>query len=146
MHGDKLVFNLYERALALDTTDIFAVVEAKKVFFIPGQRGFVKGVISFRGNPVTVVDLKRVFNLPSKNRGPSRIIIAGRATRAIGLDVGKASISFLWDEDLKSTKSLQKKGRYIYDVIEYRNRPIYLLNWYAIFEETVKILSGSTTT
>ena len=58
MEGDKLVIALGNGKYALDTKTVAGIIELQKLPFLPGKSGFVAGVVSFRNEPVTVIDLK----------------------------------------------------------------------------------------
>ena len=59
-------------------------MEAEDVFFMPGLRPPVMGVVTYRGEPVIVVDVKEVSGDTGTFEKPYTIIIAGTGKRLSG--------------------------------------------------------------
>ncbi len=97
---DKLIFKLGQKSFGIDTGIVDGVVEVNKVFFLPGGKGLVKGIISLRGNPVTVIDggvLEAGSSVLSDI--PRKIIVVREDEHIIGIDIGDAEVSVLRRED-----------------------------------------------
>jgi len=99
---DKLIFKLGQKSFGIDTGIVDGVVEVKKVFFLPGGggKGLVKGIISLRGTPVTVIDGGVLEAGPSAISDiPRKIIVVREDEHIIGIDIGDAEVSVLRRED-----------------------------------------------
>ncbi len=143
MNGDKLVIELGAARYALDTALVAGIVAAESVPFLPGQSGLVRGIISLRNEPVTVIDLRKVFapDDPSAETAPGKVIVVRDKNRLIGLAIGSASVSFMWDDELKKQASRGEAGRFTTAVIGPENDPVWIIDWHALFTEAARILS-----
>jgi chemotaxis signal transduction protein len=147
--GDKLVFDLNGRRIALELTSVDSVVEVPRVYFMPGQTGPVKGIISRRGAEVMVVDMRKVLGLTELREGKNKIIIVKDRKRILGLYIGGGNCSFLWKEDLEGaaisddpSPELPEKGsKFTFGLMEKDGKPIELLDWVGLYDETTSILS-----
>lgn len=146
MDGDKIVIECDGARFALDASAVAGIVEVGKLSCLPGCKGFVSGMISLRNEPVTVVDIRGVFQgLPAKTAPvPRRVIVLKEKGRTLGLDVGSAGISFLWKDDMAGRTVEGSSGRYTKGRIETGDGqapPVYVIDWPALFDEAVRILS-----
>ncbi len=140
--GNKVILGCRERLFAIDTSYVASVTEVERVFFLPGSRRPVKGVIALRGEPVTVVDLGEAFGLDTYGKGgPHRIVVVQDSSRILGLDIGPGELSFLWDEDIDDLKISPGSGRFISATIECRGKSFHMLNWVELYDEAARILS-----
>lgn len=144
MTGDKLIIETGAKRFALDTSAVSGIVEIGRVPFLPGQSGFVSGIISLRSEPVTVVDLGKVFGITVSEEGAHRIIVVKDSSRLLGLDAGEASISFLWEEELKDCSVTEEKGLYTKGFIETEETRIEVIDWQSLFDDASRILSTET--
>ena len=133
------MFRIGEKVYALDTTQVDGVMETEKVFFLPGRTGLVKGIISLRGEPVTVVDLLRVLNreFSLREKGPRKIIVVRENDKTLGLDIGPSDVSFLWEK--KETGEAQSEVEYIPAMSE---DTVEALDWTALWAEASRVLSS----
>ncbi|MBI5826315.1 MAG: chemotaxis protein CheW [Deltaproteobacteria bacterium] len=92
-NGDKIVIECDGARFALDANAVAGILEVGKLAYLPGCKGFVSGIISLRNEPVTVVDIRGVFQgLAAETPGsPRRIIVLKEKGRVLGLDVGFAA-------------------------------------------------------
>src|SRR3989304_1468245 len=99
--ADRLVFRMGGKFFSIDTSVVDGVMEAEKVFFLPGQGGAVEGIISMRGEPVAVVDIGRVLDTGDGDGkdAPRKIIVVREREKVVGLDIGVNEVSFLWERD-----------------------------------------------
>lgn len=145
MNADLLVTNLGGEWFAIETSAVAGIVEAERIPFLPGAKKFIEGIISLRNEPVTVIDLKKAFwEGPSQDGdGPKKIIIAKDKTRVIGLDIGGAEVTFIWNEGAgKPAEAGQEQGaRFTKGIAVSEGRSIRLVDWAAIYDETSRILS-----
>jgi len=143
MNGDKLVISLGSARYALDTASVAGIVAADTVAFLPGQSGIVCGIISLRNEPVTVVDLVKVFapETAGDSQTGGTVIVVRDRTRLIGLAIGSSLVSFMWDTELKNTALRGEPGRFTAGMIGPENDPVSLIDWQALFTEASRILS-----
>lgn len=141
MEGDKLVITLSAGRYALDTKAIAGIVETEKLPFLPGKRGFVSGIISFRNEPVTVVDLKSALGDFTEGEGLGhKVIVIRDKGRLLGIDIGPAVISFIWNEELQG-RATGEKGLYTSGRIYASDGPVDIIDWQALFNETTRLLT-----
>lgn len=152
MGRDKLVIEMDGVRYAFDTADVASIVESERIPFLPGNIGFVTGIISLRGEPVTVVDLRRVFNpgrTGQSEEGPRKIVVVRGKNRILGFDIGSANVSFLWNEELKSASKEKttagENGGYTGKEAGPDAGPVRFIDWSALFDETTRMLSTEGT-
>ena len=142
MRGDKLIIGLDAGKFAIPTTAVAGVVEVGKLPFLPGRAGFVTGIISFRNEPVAVVDLAMALGdfSPAPRATHKVIVLRGRG-RALGVDIGEAALSFLWDEEIGG-KATDEKGLFTSGRIYGKESTIDIIDWPALFNETSRMLTA----
>lgn len=144
MERDLVVMDLAGVSAALDTSVVASIAEVPRLAAIPGQSGIVVGIISLRGEPVTVVDLSRALTGEATTRENARVVVAGSRDAALGLNIGRTKPRFLWKEDLAEAVAREQPGRYATGRVETPEGGIILLNWMELFEEATRILSGTS--
>ncbi|HCA80949.1 MAG TPA: chemotaxis protein CheW [Bacteroidetes bacterium] len=71
-----IVFRLAFETYGIETAFVREVYPLKDITPLPGTPPFVVGIINVRGQIVSVIDLKKFFNLPEKGMGElNRVII-----------------------------------------------------------------------
>lgn len=147
MGEDRLIIEFNRARFAIDTACIAGIVEAQRLTAVPGRSGFVRGVISLRGEPVAVVDLTKAFDALSgavKEGAPWKVVVVKEKGHMLGLDIGAANIFFLWEEELKGRPVKEERGRFTSAYIEMAG-PIYVIDWQELFKEASVILSPADT-
>jgi purine-binding chemotaxis protein CheW len=82
------VFKVGSHDCAIDIMDIKEIVNPIPITRVPRAPGFLEGVVELRGAIVPVVDLRRRFELPSREDTTStKYIIVSMERRIIGLVV-----------------------------------------------------------
>jgi purine-binding chemotaxis protein CheW len=126
------VFELSDRLFALNIFDVQKIMEDAEITPIPTTPHFLRGVINLRGDIVPIVDIRDVLHLPVKPISrESRILILSIKDVRLGIFV----------DAIKEITSLAKKviqpeddkigisdGRFISNIIQYRNSLLVLLN------------------
>lgn len=141
MEGDKLVIALGNGKYALDTKAVAGIIELPKLPFLPGKSGFVAGVVSFRNEPVTVIDLKSALgDFTEAALTSHKIIVLSSRARLLGIDIGSSQVSFIWDNELKG-RTTGEKGLYTAGRIHAEDGPIDIIDWQALFNETTRLLT-----
>lgn len=150
--GDKIAFKLGERTFGVDIDAVYKILEVDRVFFIPGQSGFINGVVSLMGEPIAVVSCRKALDAPEGvvNEMTHKIIIVRDKNKMVGLDINGAVLSFIWKEKIKGTHTYlgspeelsQGTHRFTSGMIDVEeSNPVEIIDWTAVFEETKKILS-----
>lgn len=168
---DKLIFDLDGRSFALETSEVYRVVEVERLSYLPGQGGVVTGVISLSGEPVTVVNARKAFSISGIT--PSavatrKIVVVRKERMTIGLDIGTAPVTFAWNADLEGGEvdttgerntgdtvesgmvamesedkpASENAGPYISGTFRRGAIIVELIDWTALFNEAVKTLSS----
>ncbi|MFQ5354029.1 MAG: chemotaxis protein CheW, partial [Thermodesulfobacteriota bacterium] len=96
---DKLTFRLNKKYYSIETTRIDGIIESKDIYFLPGRTGFIKGVISLRGETIAVLDGSVLSGHSCLKAGaPGKIIVIKEKNRFLGIDISDAEIFFQWDK------------------------------------------------
>ncbi|CAG1770357.1 hypothetical protein BAC2_00987 [uncultured bacterium] len=141
MEGDKLVISLGAGRYALDTKAVAGIIELDKLPFLPGRRGFVSGIVSFRNEPVTVIGLSdAIGDFTDGPKAGHKVIILAAKGKLLGIDIGSSPVSFIWDEELKG-KTTDEKGLYTSGRIYAPEGPVDIIDWQALFIETTRLLT-----
>ncbi|MFQ5428382.1 MAG: response regulator [Thermodesulfobacteriota bacterium] len=97
---DKLTFRLGDNYYAIETARVYGIIESKDIYFLPGRLGFVKGVISLRGETVAVLDGSVLSGRSSgKTNTPGKIVVIKEENRFLGIDISDAEIFFKWGDN-----------------------------------------------
>ncbi len=72
---DIVEFQLATETYGIDSTFVREVVPLKDLTPLPGVPSFVLGIVSVRGQILSVIDLKKFFNLPEKGLGQLNTLI-----------------------------------------------------------------------
>lgn len=98
--SDKLVFRLSDKYYGIDTDRVYGIIEAEDIYFLPGRVGFVRGVISLRGETVTVLDSAVLSGQPcARSECPGKIIVMKIEDQFLGLDISGAEVFFVWGKE-----------------------------------------------
>lgn len=159
--GDKLLIYIDDNIFAVDADAVAAVVETERFFMLPmlqshsfsspslphgerqGEAGFIKGVITRRGDVVVVVDIGELFGAQTvQDEGKYKVIVLKKDALCLGIYYGAKGLSFLWREDLKDLEFKPLTGDYIQGILDPSGKKIRILDWQRILEETQQLASG----
>ncbi|MDP2682341.1 MAG: chemotaxis protein CheW [Deltaproteobacteria bacterium] len=159
--GDKLLIYIDDKIFAVDADTVDALVETERFFMLPmlqshsfsapyplhgggqGAVGFIKGVITRRGDVVVVVDIGDLFGAPSvQGEGRYKVLVLKKDALCLGIYVGAKGLSFLWEEDLKNLEFKPLTENYIHGMIDPSGKKIRILDWQRILEETQRLVSS----
>ncbi len=85
-----VTFSLAGRQYAINIMKVKEISKANRFTFVPNTLAFVEGVYNLRGEIITIIDLRKMFNLPSVPRSGDRlenIIILNIQENVIGVIV-----------------------------------------------------------
>lgn len=81
-----VVFGLASETYGIESTFIREVYPLKDFTTLPGTPSFVLGIVNVRGQIISVIDLKKFFNLPEKSLGElNKIIIISNERMEFGI-------------------------------------------------------------
>lgn len=87
-----VVFKLGDEEYGVDILQVKTIERIMNITRVPKAPKFVEGVINLRGEVVPVIDLRKRFDLPAKERTDStRIIIVNVDSITVGMIVDSAS-------------------------------------------------------
>lgn len=70
-----LSFKLGRELFGVDVANVLEVLKNEGITSIPRSEQFVKGIVNFRGNIITVIDFMEKMNLPIKEKSREKVII-----------------------------------------------------------------------
>jgi len=86
--GQWVTFRLHEETYGINVMQVQEVLRMTEIAPVPGAPYYVLGIINLRGNVVTVLDLRRRFNLmPVEPTDQTRILIVETNSISVGLMV-----------------------------------------------------------
>lgn len=142
--SDLLVFDIDGTAYGFKTSIVAGVVEPDRPSFIPGQKGFVNGIISLRGEPVAVIDLCAAFGAKQEQRASRKVVVIREKENLIGFDIGSAAVSFIWKEDLEKKGTFAGADKRVLMAVDLGGSTVNLIDWKAFLDEAAQAMSGNT--
>src|SRR5665647_41030 len=70
-----VIFRLSYETYAIESSFIQEVQPLKDFTYIPGVPAFILGIVNIRGRIISIVDLKKFFNLEEKGLGQLNLLI-----------------------------------------------------------------------
>lgn len=70
-----VIFRLSNETYAIESSFIQEVQPLKDFTYIPGVPAFILGIVNIRGRIISIVDLKKFFNLDEKGLGQLNLLI-----------------------------------------------------------------------
>ena len=149
--SDKLLISTDREIFAVDANMVAGIIETKQLHMLPiisshpalGKTGFIKGVITQRGEVIVVISLENLFKAaPVQNGRTHRLVIIKKDASSLGIYVGAKELSFLWKEELSNLEFKQLKKDYIVGLIDPYGKKIQLLDCQKVLEEIHKAISG----
>ena len=87
-----VVFRLSSEWYGVEITKAREVIEAGRITYLPSSPAYIAGIISLRGNILSVTDLKKLFGLPPEELTElSRIVVVESGTLETGLLVDEVA-------------------------------------------------------
>lgn len=109
-----IVFRLAYETYGIETAFVREVYPLKEMTTLPGTPSFVIGIINVRGQIVSVIDLKKFFNLPEKGLGElNKVIIMSNERMEFGIlaDVVEGTHSVALEEIMAPPPSVIGIGK-----------------------------------
>ena len=90
--GKYLTFALADEEYGLPVLRVREIIKMMDITAVPRTPAYVRGVINLRGRVISIIDLRRKFDLPPCEPGPTSCIIVVAAHAAhVGLLVDRVS-------------------------------------------------------
>ncbi|MEW6376338.1 MAG: chemotaxis protein CheW [Thermodesulfobacteriota bacterium] len=89
-----IVFRLAREWYGVEITKVKEVIKVGKITYLPSSPEHIAGIVNFRGNILSVTDLKAIFSLPHEE--PTE------KTRIMAIESGILETGFLVDEVVES--------------------------------------------
>ena len=87
-----VTFKVCDEEFSVDILKVQEIIRMSEITRVPNAPEFVEGVINLRGKVIPVIDLRKRFSLPYKERDDeSRIIVVESDNRVVGLIVDGVS-------------------------------------------------------
>lgn len=81
-------FRLQDDLYAVDIMRIKEIIRPQKLTPLPQAPAFIEGIINLRGAVIPVIDLRKRFDMPTRElTGATRLLIVRMATQTLGLVV-----------------------------------------------------------
>ncbi len=85
-----ITFRLNEELIGVNIQDVIKITKDIDITPVPKTKEYILGVMNLRGNIIPVVTLKKMFNLPEKNKnGKKTIVVVETELGHIGILVDK---------------------------------------------------------
>jgi purine-binding chemotaxis protein CheW len=137
-----VVFNMANEEYGIEITDLKEIIEVPDITSIPNAPDFIKGITDLRGEIVTVIDLKKRFNLHEtavSEDAKKRILVIKINDSTFGLlvDDVKEILKVPVDSVKKTPDLVTTKihSDYLKGVSTFNDRLILLLNVSKILDE-----------
>lgn len=125
-------FHVADEIFGIGITQIHQIIKPQEVFKVPNTPEFIEGLINLRGRVLTVFNLRKRFNMPSKEHDENtKIIIVTMNDMLLGFTVDSVTeIVRLNDEDIVPTPPTLKNfdHRYLSGVGKLDDKLILLLD------------------
>jgi purine-binding chemotaxis protein CheW len=134
-----IVFRLGREWYGVEITKVKEVIKVSKVTYLPSAPEHIAGIISLRGNILSIMDLKMIFNLPHE--------MPTDKTRIMAIESGILETGFLVDEVVETIEVPVSKmepslltlspdrGKYIEGQCKLDNKLIALINVEKVLEK-----------
>ncbi len=142
--GKKIVsFKIKDEEFAFEIMKIVEVIKIKEITEVPTAPSFMEGIINLRGKIIPIIDLRKRFNLETKEKTKKNriIIIEYQKNQLAGVIVDEVQkvLNIKKEEILPPPSTLVSAGgKYIEAIIKIEDRIIVLLNIEKIFTEEEK--------
>ncbi|HHW49342.1 MAG TPA: chemotaxis protein CheW [Clostridiaceae bacterium] len=127
-----VIFNIGNEEFGIDINFVNSIEKPIEVFKIPNTPDFIEGLINLRGKVHTVINLRKRFNMPTREFDDStKIIIVNANSSVVGFIVDEVKeIIHVDDENIENTPSVisDLKEKFISGVAKINGRIIIILN------------------
>ncbi len=102
-----VVFQLGNEEYGVDVSQVKEIIRMQKITKVPRSPEFVEGVINLRGQLITVIDLRKRFNITARDISDNtRIVVAEVKNNPVGMIVDSVSaVLRIPEKDIDPTPS-----------------------------------------
>lgn len=86
-----IVFSLGGEEFGVEITKVQEIIRMKEITELPNNSEFMAGIINLRGDIISVIDLRKRFEVEQKETKKTRIIIVEMDSQDVGLIVDSVS-------------------------------------------------------
>ncbi|MEK7851909.1 MAG: chemotaxis protein CheW [Deltaproteobacteria bacterium] len=130
----------------IEVTKTREIIARYEIVPLPKTPEFIEGIISLRGDIIPVVDLRKRFELPSRERdADTRIIVIEMRDFSVGIQVDRVyEVLKLAEEAIEPPPPMVSglKADYLEGVAEVQGKLTTILNLDEIFSSTERIILG----
>jgi len=123
-----VVFRIEEEDFGVEITQVNEIIRPIEIFKVPNTPEYIEGLINLRGKVHTVVNLRKRFNLPSREFDDNtKIVIASVKSVIVGFIVDEVKeIVKVEDEDTENAPSalVGLKRKYVKEIAKIGERVI----------------------
>ncbi len=77
-------FRVGDERFYIDIDNLREVTELMNVFPVPQTPQYIHGLIALRGNIIPVIDLSKIYNIPSPETGSAKLVIVEAMKEYLG--------------------------------------------------------------
>lgn len=135
-----VIFNLGSEQFGIDVKGVGEILKLQRISVVPKTPSFIEGVIDLRGHIIGVVDLRKFFELETKESNEeTRIMIVRIKNVLTGLIVDSVlevvSVPYDVVERTPELISSQVKNDFIRGVAKINNKMIFILDLGSVLSE-----------
>jgi|Deesub1362A_J573_1020465.scaffolds.fasta_scaffold00419_33 purine-binding chemotaxis protein CheW len=124
-----VVFKLGDEEYAAEVSQVREIIKLERITKLPRAPEFVEGIINLRGQLTTVLNLRKLFNLPESDAPNARIVVLDQEEpTGIIVDAVTEVLSLTKDEIDKPTRVFGIDARFIKGVGKKDDRLIIILD------------------
>lgn len=141
-YNQWVTFRLAQEVYGVNVMQVQEVLRISDIAPVPGAPDYVLGIINLRGNVVTVIDLRKRFNLHAREADDAtRIVIIEVNGQVIGMLVDSvAEVINLRASDIEASPNLgnedSEQARYIQGVFSRENDILILIDLNKLLSES----------
>ncbi|MCX7745624.1 MAG: chemotaxis protein CheW [Clostridia bacterium] len=137
-----VVFKINEEDFGIEITQVKEIIRPLEIYKVPNMPDFIEGLINLREKVYTVFNLRRKFNLPSKEFDDNtKIIIVNADTSTVGFIVDEVNeIIWIDEESIESPPETIRAAnkKYLSSVAKTGSKAILLLDLNLLVSMTEK--------
>ncbi|MFZ3065010.1 MAG: chemotaxis protein CheW [Nitrospirota bacterium] len=130
-----MIFRIFDKLFGARLNDTVEILPPAKIREIPLSYFYVKGIMDYRGDFLPVVSLRRRFSLDDPIDGERFVVVINLSER-LGLTVDEVmGIATVEEGKIEPPppKVMGIGSQYIKGIIKYDERPVVILDLYALF-------------
>ena len=141
MNSTYLIIRLADERFGINVQNVIEAIEPTDITQVPNTAPYIKGIANFRGNILTVIDLRTKFNMPKIELTSENVIVVlniKNKDKEITLGAIADSVKDVVEVDFTKIADIPEIGtkyntEFIEGIIEFDNNFIVLLNIEKIF-------------